>query len=302
MFGGVPGAAIGAAVGGIAGLIGGINSVARAMREANQATSDQVKKLQTDLLSTMGTITQVDTWGKILGVDLAAAWGDQSQAGLAHFQGLLDQFNGKMTEAQQILASYGLTLEQVLRGDTMPSLDAISAAAGRYGLVLDDLGKKVQFLSMSDWARQMVADFRLFQLADVDNLTVLTKMSTQVNDMIAQSMKFGIALPETMRPIIEAMNVAGLLTGGIDISSLIFAPDLTQATISLTDSINELINTIRATPPASAVPHDGTNPNLPGVGGGGRGGGTANIYLDRQKLVEAIVPGFPDEVMSYIGV
>lgn len=145
----------------------------------------------------------------------------------------------------------------------MPSLEDLTAAAGRYGMVLDDLGAGVRKMQLSASFTQFANDWKLFMAADANPDVLLKGMGKQIQAAFLQAQKLGMSLPETMRPVIQAMIDAGKLvdkSGKIitDIGEVEFATDLVTATTDLTAAIKNLTGAIMGTP-------------APGGGGGGGG-------------------------------
>lgn len=169
-----------------------------------------------------------------------------------------------------------------LADDTMPSLADITEAANRYGLKLDELGPKVQQLRINEAADQIVKDFNLLTLAgvpfeklmedihtrttdsgqDFDKMSkqaqdsylkaggvvtdVVSGMRTDVQDLVNKAIADGATLPASMKPMIEKMIKAGLLTDDTgekltDLSKLTFAADLSKMFEDLMTKLDELI-------------------------------------------------------------
>jgi gas vesicle protein len=332
------GTAIGAVGGAIAGLVSGWNSAGKAAREANREADKTLTQLRAGLVTTYGSIANVSMIGKVLGVDLAAAWGDTTVAGLEHFSKMVDEFEKKLQGLQSTLQKYGLTwidmggdiqrffatkiggdlveefnsmigagvdvnkviksmsaslnqyiIDSVKAGtkvpaamepiitkmielglvtddaakamlglgaDTMPTLADITAAAERYGLSLDALGPKVQQLSINEAAAQIAKDWAILIAAGVDIGVILSSMNPevrgmgeQVQELVSQAMKYGLELPSSMRPILQAMIDAGTLTDDTgkkleSLSGLTFAVDLTEMFEDLMKALKDLIATI----------------------------------------------------------
>ena len=333
------GTAIGAVGGAIAGLVSGWNSAGKAAREANKEADKTLAQLRAGLITTYGSLANVDMIGKVLGVSLAGAWGDTTVAGLEHFSKLVDEFEKKMANLQSTLQKYGFTwvdmggdiqqffaikvggdlveefnslvgagvkVEKVVRGmsdavsqyivdsiragtkipaamepiikkmielgtltdeavkamlglanDTMPSLADITAAAERYGLSLDALGPKVMQLSINEAATQIVKDWKILLAAGADINVILSSMNPEVKGMgvqvqalVTQAMQYGLELPSALKPILQAMIDAGLLTDENgkkleDLSKLTFAADLSKMFDELMKKLGELIETIK---------------------------------------------------------
>lgn len=149
---------------------------------------------------------------------------------------------------EQLIRAGRLTEENAalmlgLRDSAMPSLEDIDAAAKRYGITLDELGPKVNQLRINETAQQIVADFELLRDAGADMGAVIGKMGDSVQGLVNQAMKYGLTLPETLKPILQNMADAGLLTDDTgqkmeNLSRLTFAE-------TLTDKIEQLIEAMR---------------------------------------------------------
>lgn len=133
---------------------------------------------------------------------------------------------------QKLIETGGLTAENArlmlgLAEDSVPSLKEIEEAAGRYGLKLDELGPKVQQLRFTETADQIVADFDKLVRAGVPFETLMAdlakadtgeateevrSMREQIQKLVDDSLTLGYEFPENMRPILQKMVDAGLLT------------------------------------------------------------------------------------------
>jgi TP901 family phage tail tape measure protein len=152
---------------------------------------------------------------------------------------------------EQLIRIGGLTdnnarLMLGLAENTMPSLESIREAAARYGAKLDELGPKVQQLSLNEVATQLVNDFEIFTLAGVDVGKIIDMMGGDIQDLVSKAMRAGLELPSTMKPLIQAMIDAGQLTDDTgakltDMSKLKFTEPLTAAVDRLILKLEELI-------------------------------------------------------------
>jgi hypothetical protein len=131
--------------------------------------------------------------------------------------------------------------------DGVPSLQAVTDAAGRYGIQLDALGPQVQGLRINEAAAAISADWETLVAAGADVNTILGLipgtmgelttqaggMGAQIQDMVNRALQFGQEIPASMRPMIEAMAEAGVLTDATgnkltNVGGLPWAEDLTQ--------------------------------------------------------------------------
>lgn len=241
-FGGAWGAAVGAAVGAAAGLIRNLFGKSPARILDDKATED-IKKLQAELLKTYGSLDKIDAIGKQMGIDLAGAWGDQSQAGLVHFTGLMKEFEGKEQDVHSALGVFtaavqtaGGTLPEYLRpfGETLlglkgltdnetaaikamlgsaePDFKALEQTAAGYGIKLADLGPKFQSAHIDALAKTYGKDFKDLIDAGADMNGVLAGMADEISGLVNDSKKFGVDIPDNMKPTIQKLIDMGLLT------------------------------------------------------------------------------------------
>jgi hypothetical protein len=106
---------IGAAVGAAIALYGALAAKHAAEEKANADATAQIKQYQAQLLTTLGTLADVDAVGKAIGIDLAGAWGDQGTAGLVHFSALMDQFTAKQKAlVESIKTGAGVASKELL--------------------------------------------------------------------------------------------------------------------------------------------------------------------------------------------
>lgn len=129
------------------------------------------------------------------------------------------------------------------------TFEQVTEAASRYGLEIDALGPKIQQLQISESAEQIVADWELLIGAGADFNSVLVGMADETQVVVTNALKFGSELPEKMKPMIQAMIDAGLLTDLtgeklIDISQLNWAEPLAESVDRLITKMDELIEKI----------------------------------------------------------
>jgi predicted transcriptional regulator len=153
---------------------------------------------------------------------------------------------------ETLIRSKGLSEEAAkallgMADDGAPSFDEIKAAAERYGIEISQLGPKINQLRINDIAKQIVADWTLLQKAGADTNTVLVGMQKSVQDVVTEALKAGLKIPEGMKPIIEAMIRAGLLTDEdgkklTDLGKLEFEKPLVDAIGDLIKALDKLID------------------------------------------------------------
>jgi hypothetical protein len=132
----------------------------------------------------------------------------------------LERFGGKAPAAMQpliegLLKAQGLSAEMrealaEMAGDT--SWQALQDMAEEYGISLDGLGQKFQQLKLDELAVKYASDFQFLMDNGADLTAVLEGMKDEVQEMVNGALKFGTAIPENMKSLLQAMVGAGMLT------------------------------------------------------------------------------------------
>lgn len=136
-----------------------------------------------------------------------------------------------------------------LRDSSVPSLDEIRDAAGRYGIEIDALGPKVKQLEITELANQYVADWNILTAA-TDNWGVLIdEMGPKIQDLVTDALRFGSEIPAAMEPMLQAFVDAGELVDEngdklTDLSRFNFAKPMEEMVDALILKLDELIEAI----------------------------------------------------------
>ena len=197
----------------------------------------------------------------------------------------LERFGGSAPAAlqpfiQQLLNGTKLTKEQraLLEGMAQPrTWQALQEAAERYSLSVDHLGKGFNQLKSNDVFDQLFSDFTMFSESGADMNEVFKSMSAQVSDAVNRARKFGLDMPEYMRPMLEAMSKAGFLideNGNAlrDLGDIKFSASIESSMSRIADILQDIYDLFTGiaklpSPFPIAVPRA---PGQPGDGGGGR--------------------------------
>lgn len=172
------------------------------------------------------------TAGKNLGGYMPKALQDQI-AKLMELNGLTDDQKAKL---------------QGMLDANKPTFDQLVAIGQKYGMTLQDLGPKFQQAGIEKTAKGIYDDFTTLAESGANVGAVLNHMQKPVQDLIDQSKKFGLAVPDNMQPMIQKMIDAGLLTddtGGKlkDLSGIKFEETpIDKAMKTFTDQIDRLVN------------------------------------------------------------
>ena len=151
--------------------------------------------------------------------------------------------------------------------------EALADAMERYGIEASQLGPQAAQHFLDQDAGQLLKDFELLKAAGVDLTVIIEKMGPALNEYVQASMAAGTKIPEAMRPVIEQMLEAGLLTdeAGNKLETLdgVTFGETTSAFDQLIAKITELVNALLGIPTninvntnftqSGAVPH----PNAP---------------------------------------
>lgn len=214
-----------------------------------------------------------------------------------------------------------------------PTFADVTAAAQRYGLEVDKIGDGINDLRVMEFATQAVKDWQLLASAGADLEQVAKGMADEMQSLVIESAKFGHALPEAMRPILQKMIDMGLLTDDAgekltDLTTLHFEKPLADAIDGLIGKMDQLIDKISnglggairnipsdigldipqlasggivRSPTLALIGESGPEAVIPlGGGGGGFGQDSApivtRVYLDGRQIAEAVAPHTPHVV------
>ena len=121
------GTILGSLGGSVISKIGGWLGIGKSQGKIEGEKADAgIADLQKSLLSTYGSLDAIDKIGKQVGIDLKGAWGDKNVAGLAHFQGMVDQLNKQLERNKQLQSDLG----NIQNGDLIPDSVMQSIAQG----------------------------------------------------------------------------------------------------------------------------------------------------------------------------
>jgi hypothetical protein len=134
----------------------------------------------------------------------------------------------------------------------------MQAAADKYGISIDALGQQFQAAKLTETAGELVKDWDLLVGHGADVNAVIAGMSGKVNDLVHDSLKFGVDIPANMKPMLQAMADAGSLTDEngqklTDLTKLHFAADLTADFDALILKLDALIDKLGGDHPNSVA-------------------------------------------------
>lgn len=247
-------------------------------RDALKKQLEDLQKVQDDLNASMGRYSlssdQMGTATQQLARRVAQTVTDFERLSKAGFSmgtivaGAAGNLNSllmtALTTGQKLPASLQPYLEQLIRSgqltdDVRNKMLGISpvpwqeaqAAAEAWGISVDKLGLAFQQAKLSEEGEKVAAQFEAMKKVGTDVNTIMSSMSsemtTSINDMIGKALKLGLTIPESMKPLLQAMVDAGKLTDENgeklgDLSRVQFAKDLNSQIEDLIGKMGELID------------------------------------------------------------
>lgn len=130
---------------------------------------------------------------------------------------------------------------------------AMEEAAERYGIKIDALGPRFKQSKLNEGVADLIADWNLLIDNGADVGSVIEGMADKANKFLQEAKKWGLQVPASMRPMLEAMLRAGKLTdeNGVKLETLDdvnWGKDLTSAIADLIKKLDELIQKILGVP------------------------------------------------------
>lgn len=125
--------------------------------------------------------------------------------------------------------------------------------AEEFGISLDALGPKFQGAKLIDGAKDLAEKFKILVTNGADVGAVLAGMGEKAQEFFLNAKKWGVELPATMKPLLEAMIKAGTLVDENgnkieDLKDVKFGVDLTESVEDLIVALRELIDTMNGIP------------------------------------------------------
>jgi hypothetical protein len=165
------------------------------------------------------------------------------------------------------LSDENLASLQAMGTSGKPTYEQLDSLAKKYNLTIDQMGSGFQASKINDEFQTLVDDMDEMQRGGVDMNAVLTQtgtdgvkslsdLGTQVQTVIDQSQKYGVAIPENMKPAAQSMIDQGLLLDANgqkvkDINQLKFGESMQTSLDGLNDTLKTLIQTLTGAGPNS---------------------------------------------------
>lgn len=148
---------------------------------------------------------------------------------------IIDEITAAMADQQSTIDGMVPTWKQAIE------------IATSYGGTVDQLGPRFQQQQLSERALQLVTDMKKLQAAGADVNDIMGFMGDEFQDVITQALKYGVEVPEKMRPVAEAMLAQGKLTDEngeklTDLSRLSWSTTVTEQFSKLIDKLDKFID------------------------------------------------------------
>jgi hypothetical protein len=132
--------------------------------------------------------------------------------------------------------------------ESIPDWTDVSHIIEQYGIDLTKAGRAIQQMAANAAALELINHWEEWAAAFGDMSALAEGMQDEVLEFVRNAIKYSLIIPENMRPIIDALNAAGLLLDAagnpIDINTLVYGPELesaqdenTEAILALTEAI-----------------------------------------------------------------
>jgi hypothetical protein len=169
------------------------------------------------------------------------------------------------------------------------ALEELKAAQEEFGLTDAEMGADHQKRTSDETAISLLKKFELLKAGGADVNAVMSKMAPTVNEWLQAAVAAGTAIPEAMRPMLQSMLDAGVLTDetGVKLENLdnvTWSETLEEGLRGLIETLNALVvalggvSSVKLPPiqvPVEQMPVNtgGANGPPPGYTAGGAAGG-----------------------------
>lgn len=209
---------IGGAIGSMAGLLVGSfkKLFGIGINDDIKKFNQEIDKSRDKLLEQYGSLERIDRIGRVVGVDLAAAWNHQGEAGKRAFEKIAKEFEAAVSQMEADLDdlqgeldttfSNARDLGYVFDKDgnlVSVSFDKMQAKAEEFGVSVDALGPAFQGQRIAADAQGIIDAFTLLSKGGTDAGTILFGMKDEISKLVQESITFKTTIPENMRPWIQ---------------------------------------------------------------------------------------------------
>ena len=224
------GALLGPLMGAVSSKLQGLFT--NTLKKEVEASNKEIDKLKDALFKSFGPLDDLERKAQAVGLSFVEAFGHQGQQGLKDFTALTEEFKkrwealnlelkdskdalkGVESEISDLIGkakALGYELDQ--QGNVVGiSFEKMKTLAKDYGIDLAALGPAFKAAEISKGAAQLIMDFDLLTRGGADVDAVLAGMSGSINKLVQDSIAFGVAIPENMRPLLQGLVDSGKLT------------------------------------------------------------------------------------------
>lgn len=196
---------------------------------ADKEATGRIQTTQAGLLQRYGSLEEIAGMSKA-GQELVAGWGHQGRAGEAAFKQQVAAFEASLKEQNRLLTEQEriegrIATEEAKRAELADRLvvkhSEVQRIQSEYGITAAQLGGPLAQQDTTEASAKIINDLETLNRAAIqaggslDWGGTLTAMQEEINAVVDQSIAAKTALPENMRPFVEEMARAGLLTADL---------------------------------------------------------------------------------------
>ncbi len=181
----------------------------------------------------------------------------------------------------------GLTADEItqldkLTKDAKPNYDELTQLASTYGVSLEALGPKFQQANIEKTAAGISDAFTKLTKAGGDSGGIILGMSDKILKLVEDARKFGVAIPDDIKPLIESLSTSGAVTDDFksklgDVGDISYEDTpLSESLAGLQEALNNLTQTLKDLPGIAASAGSGIAAGLSTGGSAGRSPFTAS--------------------------
>lgn len=276
------GAALGSLVGPLIGKLGSLFGVSQEIKDARAAVDQFEASIAKSLTSQQKAEAGGEKWKQtVIGVrDAYLAVGGTAAQAEAIVRQLWDtdhpdRAKAAMEEINRVLQQHK-DLLAATADESAVDVNKMREVAQKYGVDLASLGPKYQEARLREAFATTFADMQLLIKGGADVGGVLVGMQDEIQQLVTDSMKFGVAIPANMQPYIAELIRAGLLVDAngqklTAVSQLNFADPIVSALDRVVGALQSVADRVAAAvvPAINSIPRDvtvnvGVNYNDPG--------------------------------------
>lgn len=258
LSGAAAGAKMGAAFGPIGAGIGAVGGAILGFINKGKQLKKEMEGMKTTFVDSFGGMDALKTKAEEAGVSLEKMFSAKKATDL---KTAMDEIKSKLDTWDQ-------------------AHEKLNAAIDKYGITLEELGPRFAQQKLDEQAVGVIEDWKLLAAAGVEVTTLVDKMGPSMVDFVNQAKAAGGTVPEAMRPMVDALVKAGLLTDAngqaftsAEEAGVKFSQTMTEQFETLIEKIDKFVSALMGVSPVeipiNIVP--GTNTSgytIPGSGGG----------------------------------